>query len=79
MSVTVLTVFLQAYAIVFLTALNVRNIVAGRYVLAALTGGAISFLWWQNSKATRPSGWRYHAAYTVGAGLGTVFGMWVGR
>lgn len=71
--------FLQAFAIVFLTATNVSNIVSGRYVMAFITGCGISGLWWHLSRSTRPIGWQYHLCYTLGAGCGTLAGMFIGR
>ena len=72
-------VFFQAMGIVTLTALNVVQVSQGRYLHAVVVGCGISALWWANSKASRPEGLRFHVAYTVGAGCGTLLGMFIGR
>ena len=74
-----LRLLLKGFTIVALTAANVRQIAAGHYGPAFVVGCAISSCWWFNSRsATRsnaPGAW---AAYALGAGLGTVCGMWLG-
>jgi len=72
--------FVRGFLIVALVALNTRHIAALDYSRAFLTGCAISFVWWGNSKSAahvevRGARW----AYALGAGAGTLFGMWLGR
>lgn len=71
--------FLQGLGIVMLTALNITQVARHRYTAAFAVGVAISYVWWLNSSATRPTGWRFHLAYSLGAGFGTVLGMWLGQ
>lgn len=69
----------RGFIIVALTAANVRQIAAGHYGPAFLVGFSISTAWWFNSKTAArsdaPGAW---AAYALGAGLGTITGMWIG-
>jgi hypothetical protein len=71
--------FGRGFSIVALTAMNVRQIAAGAYGPAFIVGCSISAVWWFNSRSAAhsdaPAAWM---AYSLGAGLGTVFGMWFG-
>jgi hypothetical protein len=70
----------RGWLIVTLTALNVTQIAAGRYVAAFLVGMAISGVWWFNSRnAAHSEATGAWFAYAFGAGLGTVTGMWLGK
>lgn len=70
----------RGWLIVALTAANVRQISAGHYLGAFVIGCAISGVWWFNSRNAAhldlPGGW---ACYALGAGLGTLTGMWLAR
>lgn len=73
-------IFLRGFLIVALVAWNVRHVAMLEYSNAFLTGCAISFVWWGNARASAhcsvPAGrW----IYALGAGCGTLFGMWLGR
>ena len=72
--------FLRAYLHVLLVAANVTHIATGRYEWAFATGFLISFVWWINTRsANRLEGSLSHFVYSLGAGLGTVSGMLLGR
>jgi len=70
----------RGFVIVALVAANVRHIASGEYGWAFLTGAAISVLWWLNAGLASEA--RKHPSsavwYGLGAGLGTVMGMWIG-
>lgn len=72
---------LRGFVIVTLVAWNVRHVAAGEYVPAFFTGCAISVCWWLNAGLASEARANRSAAlwYGLGAGLGTVFGMWLGR
>ena len=72
--------FARGFLIVALVAWNTRHIAALEYASAFLTGVGISYVWWDNSRNAAHSeipGARW--AYALGAGAGTLFGMWLGR
>lgn len=71
----------RGFLIVALVALNVRHVAAGEYIAAFFTGTAISVCWWLNAGLASEAKKHQSAAiyYGFGAGLGTVFGMWLGR
>jgi hypothetical protein len=75
-----LIVWARAFLIVAITATNVVNISRGHYGLAFVSGGALSAIWWGNSRTAArselPGAW---AAYAFGAACGTAAGMWLGR
>ena len=69
----------RGFLIVFLTALNVRQIAGGHYIGAFVVGAAISFVWFTNSKHAAHTGLKWaREAYALGAAVGTVAGMFVG-
>lgn len=72
-------VFARGFFLVALVAANTRQIAQGKYLGAFLVGGAISFVWWSNSSAQRESFRGAGALYALGAAVGTVFGMYLGR
>jgi hypothetical protein len=74
-------IFVRGFVIVALVALNVRNVAAGDYNAAFVTGCLISACWWLNAGLAGAARQRRSAAiwYGLGAGFGTVFGMWLGR
>jgi len=78
--VSALKLAARGFVIVALVAANVRHIASGEYGLAFLTGAAISVLWWLNAGLASEA--RKHPSsavwYGLGAGLGTVMGMWIG-
>lgn len=71
-------VFGRAFAIVVLTAMNVRFIAAGAVLPMFVTGAAISAVWWHNTRVAShsalPGAW---LAYSAGAGCATVCGWWL--
>jgi uncharacterized membrane protein YoaK (UPF0700 family) len=79
--VTPTLIFLRGFVIVALVALNVRNVAGGDYALAFVTGCAISVCWWLNAGLASEARKNRSAAlwYGLGAGCGTVVGMWVGK
>lgn len=73
-------IFLRGFVIVTCVAWNTRHVAALEYGAAFLTGTILSLVWWGNSKTAASSevrGARF--AYALGAGVGTLFGMWLGR
>jgi len=72
--------FLRAWLQVGLVAANVVSVSRGHYGRATAGGFVISALWWFNAHAAgtveHPWAW---AVYSLGAALGTLTGMWVGR
>ena len=73
-----LRVFGRAYLIVSLTGANVAFIASRQWAAMWLTGVAISFVWWTNSRvANRTDGPLAQWAYAIGAGCGTVTGVWL--
>jgi hypothetical protein len=70
--------FLRAFVLVALTSANVRQIAQGHYGWAFVCGGLISLVWYLNvGKASHDQRWAAVLAYSVGAGCGTVCGMWL--
>jgi hypothetical protein len=70
----------RAFSIVTLTALNVTQVANAHYVAMCFSGGALSYIWWGNTRTAASSevkGARY--AYAVGAACGTVFGAFLGQ
>jgi len=67
--------------IVTLTAANVTHIGRGQYRMAFVTGAAISVVWFLNTRRTVTirRAWLGAMSYGLGAGLGTVLGMWLAR
>lgn len=80
-TVRVLTsLFLRAFVLVTLTAMNVRQIAGGRYLGAFVCGAGISAVWYVNvGNASHDRRAVAAAAYALGAGAGTLFGMWLTR
>lgn len=71
-------VFWRGLLIVTLTASNVAQIAGQHWVGAFVNGAAISWVWWRNSHQAAHSQARYgQACYALGAGIGTVLGMWI--
>lgn len=70
--------FLRAFLIVSLTAMNVRLIARGMWIPMFLSGGALSWIWWDNTKMATTGGRRPQFGYAFGAGCGTVCGAWLG-
>jgi len=70
----------RAFSIVTCTAANVSLISQQHYLLAFLSGGLLSWIWWQNTKtAVKTDGRLAQLAYACGAACGTVVGMALGR
>lgn len=74
-----LRLFARGFVIVCLTATNVKQIATGHVLAAFVVGFGISAVWWFNSRSAAnsdaPAAW---VAYALGAGLGTIAGMWIG-
>lgn len=71
--------FFRAWIQVFLVAVNVTHISQQEYVWAFVTGVLISVVWLINVRASvRIDTATEAVAYVLGAGLGTVSGMWLG-
>jgi uncharacterized membrane protein YfcA len=73
-----LGIFFQAYMMMSLTGANVKLISRSQYTVAFFVSVVISLLWWQNSTSaahTHLALARY--VYAVGAGFGTITGMWI--
>ena len=72
---------LRGFVIVALVAWNVRHVANGDYIAAFFTGTAISVFWWLNAGMASEAKQHRGAAlwYGLGAGCGTVVGMWLGR
>jgi hypothetical protein len=72
-----LSVFLRGLLIVSLTASNIGQIAGHHFLGAFVNGFAISFVWWINSRSAAHEDLTWaRECYAVGAGFGTVFGMW---
>jgi hypothetical protein len=72
-------IFIRAALQVALVACNVVNIASEAYGWAFLTGGAVSYVWWWNSRTAAHTNAPYgQVVYTLGAGVGTVLGMVAG-
>ena len=72
--------FARGFVIVALTSWNVRHIAALQYPWAFAGGFGISFVWFTNSKTAAHVEIPFaRETYAIGAALGTVFGMWLGR
>ena len=72
--------FLQAFGIVCCTSANVVFIARGQIGHAFITGSMISYIWWYNARTAVHTSGRWTAvAYALGAGTGTVTGMWIAR
>jgi hypothetical protein len=69
--------FGRAFLIVMLTASNVRFIAAGAWGAMFLTGTALSFVWWGNTRAAAVGGRLDRVAYALGAGCGTICGAFL--
>lgn len=68
----------RAFALVACTAANVAQISAHHYGGAFLCGCLISWLWWRNAHgAAHDAVTHLRECYALGAGCGTVFGMWL--
>ena len=73
-----LGVFWRGLLIVTLTASNVAQIAGGHWLGAFVNGAAISWVWFSNARVAANSHARYgRECYALGAGIGTIFGMWI--
>ena len=74
-----LAVFLRGFLIVSGVSWNVANIAERDYQWAFCSGLLVSLVWWFNTRtANRLESWWGGPVYAVGAGCGTLFGMWLG-
>ena len=72
-------VLLRGFWIVFWVSLNVHNISMGYYTWAFFSAFMVSITWWSNAKAAAMKDLQLGAPiYGIGAGLGTLTGMYVG-
>ena len=76
---TYLRTFGRGFILVALVSMNTRQVASGRYLGAFIVGGLISIVWWANSSAKREQFTGAAALYGLGAAVGTVCGMWLGR
>jgi uncharacterized protein YebE (UPF0316 family) len=77
-SAVLVNLFLRAFAMVTLVSCNTVQISQGRYAGAVLCGCLISLVWYLNvGKASNDQRWQAVLAYALGAGCGTVCGMWI--
>jgi hypothetical protein len=77
-SAVLANLFLRAFVMVSLVAMNTRQIAHGNYRGAFLCGCLISLVWYLNvGKASHDQRWQAVLAYSLGAGAGTVCGMWL--
>jgi uncharacterized protein YebE (UPF0316 family) len=77
-SAVLVNLFLRAFVMVSLVAMNTRQIAHGNYRGAFLCGCLISLVWYLNvGKASHDQRWQAVLAYALGAGCGTVCGMWI--
>jgi glucose-6-phosphate dehydrogenase assembly protein OpcA len=73
-------IFFRAFTIVTLTALNVTQVAQGHYVIAFVSGGLLSYVWWGNTRTAVARNDRLaQLLYSAGAACGTVTGMYLGR
>lgn len=72
------SIFGRAFAQVVLVAINITQVARGHYGGAFAAGCAISFVWWINARsAGRSDAPGAAAVYALGAGVGTVTGMYL--
>ena len=77
--IALLSVWWRAFSIVSMTSLNVTQVTGHHYVSAFFTGSLLSFIWWANTRTAAHSDLAgAQVMYTLGAGCGTVFGMYLG-
>jgi hypothetical protein len=77
-SAVLVNLFLRAFVMVSLVAANTRQISHGHYGGALVCGCLISYVWYRNvGKASRDERPIAAIAYALGAGCGTVCGMWL--
>jgi 4-amino-4-deoxy-L-arabinose transferase-like glycosyltransferase len=77
-SAVLVNLFLRAFVMVTLVAANTRQISQGHYGWALVCGCLISYVWYRNvGKASRDERQIAAIAYALGAGCGTVCGMWL--
>ena len=72
-------IFGRALLQVTLVAWNVVNVSQHDWVMAFLSGSAVSYVWWTNSKSAALAKAEYgQLCYALGAGCGTIIGMATG-
>ena len=77
---TLLGVFLRGWWIVMFVASNVHNVAHVAWVPMFVTGTMVSLNWWLNARAAMRVDHPFGAlAYGLGAGVGTVTGVWIGE
>jgi hypothetical protein len=69
------SLFLTAYIQVLLVAVNTWQISHQKYVGAVIVGFLISLVWSFNVKRVAFATWNERIVYSVGAGLGTISGL----
>lgn len=71
--------FIKAWLMVSLVALNTVQVSRGHYGPAVAVGFCISLLWWENSSKKRCDKPWAGVVYASGAALGTATGMIIGH
>lgn len=75
-----LRIWWRAFSIVTMTALNVVQVAQHHYPQAFCTGSLLSYIWWGNAQtAARSDNSAAQWAYALGAGMGTITGMFLGQ
>jgi hypothetical protein len=75
-----LTLFVRAWLIVSLTAANAVFVVRGAWLPMFVTGMALSWVWWLNTRTAARSDLRGAGLlYALGAGMGTLTGAALAR
>ena len=75
-----ISLFLRGFAVVFFVAMNTVFISQGRFGWSFIAGVGVSTVWLANVRVTvKRVGWHGDLAYVLGAGCGTVAGMWMGQ
>lgn len=73
-----LHVWWRGFLIVTLTAMNTGQIAGRHWLGSGIVGFLISWTWWRNARhAAYGIHPRLGEAYATGAGMGTLFGMWL--
>lgn len=71
--------FWRGFVIVAGVSWNVANIAERDYITAFFSGLLVSLVWWYNTRtANKLDAWWGGPVYSLGAGAGTIFGMWLG-
>ena len=70
----------RGFLYVSLQSAGIVQVAHSHYLGAFLVGGAISFLWWKNAHSAAHAEGKYaRVCYAIGAAVGTVTGMYLGK